>query len=130
MVDLHGLHVEEALEYAEQTFQSATLRNDKVVRFIVGTPFFSSSRRGLSGVCRSEKRLPDDGFSSDLQARVYMRRMASRKYGQLWKIFVKRTLATSHSSVFSPWSIFFRRGFTHHLDPKNAGVLVVQCRRG
>lgn len=40
MVDLHGLHVEEALEYAEQTFQSATLRNDKVVRFIVGAPFF------------------------------------------------------------------------------------------
>jgi hypothetical protein len=41
MVDLHGLLVEEALEYAEQAFQSATLRNDKVVRFIVGTPFFS-----------------------------------------------------------------------------------------
>jgi hypothetical protein len=40
MVDLHGLHVEEALEYAEQAFQSAILQNDKVVRFIVGTPFF------------------------------------------------------------------------------------------
>lgn len=36
MVDLHGLYVDEALEYAEQEFQLA--RKDKVVRFIVGTP--------------------------------------------------------------------------------------------
>lgn len=41
MVDLHGLSVREALEYATQVFQSATLRvdSDKVVRFIVGTSF-------------------------------------------------------------------------------------------
>jgi hypothetical protein len=38
MVDLHGLYVNEALEYAKQALQSAILRNDKVVRFIVGTP--------------------------------------------------------------------------------------------
>ena len=36
MVDLHGLYVNEALEYAKQEFQSA--KNDKVVRFIVGAP--------------------------------------------------------------------------------------------
>ncbi|KAH9993999.1 hypothetical protein BJV77DRAFT_961647 [Russula vinacea] len=36
MVDLHGLYVNEALEYAKQALQSAILRNDKVVRFIVG----------------------------------------------------------------------------------------------
>jgi hypothetical protein len=38
MVDLHSLYVEEALEYAKEAFQSATPRDDKVVRFIVGTP--------------------------------------------------------------------------------------------
>lgn len=43
MVDLHGLYVDEALEYAKKVFQSALLRNDKVVRFIVGT----SSQTGL-----------------------------------------------------------------------------------
>ena len=37
MVDLNGLYVEEALEYAKHAFQSATLRDDRVVRFIVGT---------------------------------------------------------------------------------------------
>jgi hypothetical protein len=38
MIDLHGLYVEEALEYANKEFQSALLRNNKVVRFIVGMP--------------------------------------------------------------------------------------------
>jgi hypothetical protein len=38
-VDLHGLSVPEALEYAEQKLQSVTLRDDRVVRFIVGTSF-------------------------------------------------------------------------------------------
>ena len=38
-VDLHGLSVPEALEYAEQELQSVTLRGDRVIRFIVGTPF-------------------------------------------------------------------------------------------
>jgi hypothetical protein len=37
MIDLHGLYVDEALQYAKEAFQSAILRNDKVVRFIVGT---------------------------------------------------------------------------------------------
>ena len=36
-VDLHGLSVPEALEYAKEEFQSATLRVDRAVRFIVGT---------------------------------------------------------------------------------------------
>jgi hypothetical protein len=41
MVDLHGLYVDEALEYAKE-LQSALLKNNKVVRFIVGMP----SQRG------------------------------------------------------------------------------------
>ncbi|KAI0256078.1 hypothetical protein BJV78DRAFT_1118450 [Lactifluus subvellereus] len=35
-VDLHGLHVQEAIQYAEQELQSARWRGDEVVRFIVG----------------------------------------------------------------------------------------------
>jgi len=42
MVDLHGLYVDEALEYAKKEFQSTLLGNNKVVRFIVGMP----SQRG------------------------------------------------------------------------------------
>jgi hypothetical protein len=40
MIDLHGLHVEEALGYAKQEFdsKSGVLGDDKVARFIVGTP--------------------------------------------------------------------------------------------
>lgn len=39
MIDLHGLHVEEALGYAKQEFdsKSGVLGDDKVARFIVGT---------------------------------------------------------------------------------------------
>ena len=55
-VDLHGLSVPEALEYAKQEFQSATLRADRVVRFIVGTSF-----NGLFHVCCSQ-RFIGDGF--------------------------------------------------------------------
>ena len=36
-VDLHGLYVPEALEYAKKELQSATYRNDDKVCFIVGT---------------------------------------------------------------------------------------------
>jgi hypothetical protein len=43
MIDLHGLYVGEALEYAELAFELAALEDDKVVRFIVGT----SSPRAL-----------------------------------------------------------------------------------
>jgi hypothetical protein len=42
MVDLHGLYVDEALEYAKKEFQSPLLRKNKAVRFIVGMP----SQRG------------------------------------------------------------------------------------
>jgi hypothetical protein len=44
MIDLHGLYVGEALEYAELAFELAALEDDKVARFIVGT---SSSPRAL-----------------------------------------------------------------------------------
>ncbi len=37
MVNLYGLYVNEALEYAKLEFLSAIFRSDKVVRFIVGT---------------------------------------------------------------------------------------------
>lgn len=36
MVDLHGLYVGEALEYAELAFELAALEDDKTVHFIVG----------------------------------------------------------------------------------------------
>ena len=51
MVDLHGLYVSEALEYAKQEFQSA--KNGEVVRFIVGTP-------SLCGLFPPENRLDAD----------------------------------------------------------------------
>ena len=40
MVDLHGLHVAEAVEYAKLELQSATYRNDDTVSFIVGMSVF------------------------------------------------------------------------------------------
>ena len=42
-VDLHGLCVREALQFAEQELQSASQRGDKKVHFIVGTSFSTSS---------------------------------------------------------------------------------------
>jgi hypothetical protein len=38
-VDLHGLYVPEALEYAKKELESATYRNDNKICFIVGTSF-------------------------------------------------------------------------------------------
>lgn len=40
MIDLHGLHVEEAVGYAKLELDSeeGALGGDKVVRFIVGAP--------------------------------------------------------------------------------------------
>lgn len=38
MIDLHGLYVREALEYAELAFELAALEDGNVVRFIVGAP--------------------------------------------------------------------------------------------
>ena len=52
MIDLHGLYVDEALEYAQKVFQLALLGNDKVVRFIVGRSLYVSP-----------KHFCDDGFS-------------------------------------------------------------------
>jgi len=81
MVDLHGLHVEEALGYAklELDTESGALGDDKVVRFIVGKGLHTKDgkakiRPALENLCET-------------------------------------------------------RGFKHHLDPKNAGILVVHCRR-
>jgi len=56
MVDLHGLYVDEALEYAKKEFRSALLRNNKVVRFIVGMP----SQKGLFDHFYSETVLTMD----------------------------------------------------------------------
>ena len=42
-VDLHGLYVPEALEYAKKELQSATYRDDGKVCFIVGTSFWRAS---------------------------------------------------------------------------------------
>ena len=56
-IDLHGLFVSEALEYAEQGFELATLRADRVIRFIVGTSF-----NGVFNVCHSRRSI--DGGST------------------------------------------------------------------
>lgn len=39
MVDLHGLYVAEAVQFAKYEVQNARSRGDKVVRFIVGESF-------------------------------------------------------------------------------------------
>jgi hypothetical protein len=39
MIDLHGLLVPEAIEFAKEELQSAKSRGDEVVRFIVGESF-------------------------------------------------------------------------------------------
>src|SRR6267154_37604 len=85
MIDLHGLYVGEALEYAELAFELAALEDDKVVCFIVGT----SSSRALRQVSNGSRRI---------QAKDYMRRMARRKFGRRWKNSVKSTFGISHCS--------------------------------
>jgi hypothetical protein len=39
MIDLHGLYVLEALQFAKDQVQAAESRGDEVVRFIVGESF-------------------------------------------------------------------------------------------
>jgi hypothetical protein len=39
MVDLHGLHIPEAIHYVKQRLRSASLSDHGEVRFIVGTSF-------------------------------------------------------------------------------------------
>ncbi|KAI0256074.1 hypothetical protein BJV78DRAFT_1168995 [Lactifluus subvellereus] len=75
-VDFHGLHVYEAVRYAKQELESASRRDDEVVRFIVG--------KGLHA---------EDGEPKIRPALV-----------ELCK----------------------KRGLTYSLDPRNAGVLIVQ----
>ncbi len=120
MIDLHGLYVEEALEYAGLAFESAALEDDKEVRFIVGTSSLWPSRWFLMVDFRR------------IQARDYMRRMVRPKSGQRWKSSAKSTfgvLYCSHSLFLysHPGLSYLRRGFTYHLHPKNAGVLIVHC---
>jgi hypothetical protein len=118
MIDLHGLYVGEALEYAELAFELAALDDDKVARFIVGT---SSSPRALRQFSNGSHRI---------QAKDYMRRMARRKFGRRWKNSVKSTFGISdcsHSQFCILTLVDCRRGFTYYLDPKNAGVLIVHC---
>ena len=79
MIDLHGLYVEEALEYAGLAFESAALEDDKEVRFIVGTSSLWPSLWFLMVDCRR------------IQARDYMRRMVRPKFGQRWKSSAKST---------------------------------------
>jgi hypothetical protein len=44
MIDLHGLLVTEAIEFAKEELQSAKSRGDEVVRFIVGESFDKTCR--------------------------------------------------------------------------------------
>jgi len=116
MIDLHGLFVGEALEYAELAFESAVLEDDKVVRFIVGT----SSPRALTQVSNGSRRL-------GIQAKEHIQRMARQKFGRRWKNSVKSTFGISCSPFCILTLVGLRRGFTYYLDPKNAGVLNVHC---
>ena len=52
MVDLHGLYVGEALEYAGLAFELAALEDDKLVRFIVGMSFPRAVRQHSKSSCR------------------------------------------------------------------------------
>jgi len=61
-VDLHGLYVEEAVEYAKQELQSASRRSNRVVHFIVGKGLHAKDgkvkiRPALELLCR-ERSLP------------------------------------------------------------------------
>ncbi|SRR5258707_10606118 len=126
MVDLHGLRVEEALEYAKLAFEAAALQedeDDKEVRFIVGTSSLRPPRRVLMVNCRR------------IQARDYMRRMVLGPRAkirpaleELCEEYVRGLiLLTFIISVFSPGPSYLRYGFVYYLHPKNAGVLVVHC---
>ncbi|KAH9083555.1 hypothetical protein EDB83DRAFT_2329929, partial [Lactarius deliciosus] len=42
-IDLHGLHVNEALQFAEDQLQTARSRGDEVVHFIVGKGLHSDA---------------------------------------------------------------------------------------
>ncbi|KAH9038730.1 hypothetical protein EDB85DRAFT_1931771 [Lactarius pseudohatsudake] len=76
MIDLHGLHVPEAVQFARDQVESARSRGDEPVRFIVG--------RGV--------------HSNAGEAKI-------------------RPALEGH---------FKKRGLTHSLDPRNAGVLIVR----
>lgn len=116
MIDLHGLYVREALEYAELAFELVALKDDKVVRFIVGTSSLRALRQYSNELCR-------------IQAKDYMQRMAKRKFGRRWKNSVKSTFGVSDllSSVFILTLVKHRRGFTYYPLPNNDGVLIVHC---
>jgi hypothetical protein len=83
-VDFHGLYVHEAVRYAKQELESASRRDDKVVRFIVGT-----SINGLSGVHIFDGVLVNSPRPT--QVRDYMLRTVKRKSGQPWKNSVTST---------------------------------------
>ncbi|KAH9061250.1 hypothetical protein EDB87DRAFT_1610795 [Lactarius vividus] len=75
-VDLHGLYVAEAVQFAKDQVETARSRGDEAVRFIVGKGLHSNA-----GEAKIRPALEE---------------------------------------------LFTKRGLTHSLDPKNAGVLVVR----
>ncbi|KAH9019003.1 hypothetical protein EDB85DRAFT_2009936 [Lactarius pseudohatsudake] len=76
MIDLHGLHVPEAVRLAKDQVETARSRGDEPVRFIVGKGLHSNA-----GEAKIRPALED---------------------------------------------LFNKRGLTHSLDPRNAGVLIVR----
>jgi hypothetical protein len=98
MTDLHGLYVGEALKYAELAFESAALKDDKVVRFIVGT----SSPRAL-------RHTVFEWFSPNLGKGIHALDGKAKIRPALEKLcqeYVRDSkLLPFHRSVFSPWSI-------------------------
>jgi hypothetical protein len=80
MIDLHYLHVPEAVRYAEQELQAASRRDDRSVQFIVGT-FFNWL---FGGYDLNE-------WISLIQARESILKVVERKSGQPWKNSVTST---------------------------------------
>jgi hypothetical protein len=91
MVDLHGLYVAEAVEYAKEELRSATYRNDNAVSFIVGMCLSFNGPYALNGLLRS---------LFHVQARGCTPKTVCRNFGQHWK-----------NSSMSTWASFISRCF-------------------
>ena len=96
-VDFHGLYVHEAVRYAKQELESASQRDDEVVRFIVGTSINElSSVHILNGVWMNS---PDPGKGLHAENGEAKIRPALEKLCNEYVIILRRHI---HCSVDSP----------------------------
>ena len=100
MVDLHGLYVHEAVRYAKQELESASRRDDEVVRFIVGTSINELSGVHVLNGVRVNSPDPGKGLhAEDGEAKI---RPALEK---LCNEYVMVLQCYNYCSVDSPWLI-------------------------